>query len=208
MEIKNAKGETEEQFLKRYNKEAYPKASHTVDMIIFTKKDDKLFVLMIKRKNHPCMGMWALPGGFVDMDESLQDAASRELWEETNVSNAPLSQLVTLGELNRDPRDRTISTGYVSLIEECPVKSGDDASDARWFEISIKEEKKSGNSRLYSLVLYNEEEIKTKIRIYFKEDLLSNYRVEIAENNGIAFDHIKFLGYGLLRLMDEGIIKF
>lgn len=208
MEIKNAKGETEEQFLKRYNKEAYPKASHTVDMIIFTKKDDKLFVLMIKRKNHPCMGMWALPGGFVDMDESLQDAARRELWEETNVSNAPLSQLVTLGELNRDPRDRTISTGYVSLIEECPVKSGDDASDARWFEISIKEEKKSGNSRLYSLVLYNEEEIKTKIRIYFKEDLLSNYRVEIAENNGIAFDHIKFLGYGLLRLMDEGIIKF
>jgi ADP-ribose pyrophosphatase len=204
----NEKGESEEEFLKRYNKDAYPKAAHTVDMLIFTKKKDKLSILLVKRKNHPCIGMWALPGGFVDMDESLLDAAKRELWEETNVSNATLSQLVTLGDLGRDPRDRNISTGYISLIEECPISSGDDAADARWFNITIKEEKNSGNNKLYSLILINEEEVKAKIRVYFNENILTKYRVEIIENDDIAFDHPKYLGYGLLRLMEEGIIKF
>ncbi|MFA6941114.1 MAG: NUDIX hydrolase [Clostridiaceae bacterium] len=204
----NEKGQSEEEFLKRYNKDAYPKASHTVDILIFTKKEDKLSILLIKRKNHPCIGMWALPGGFVNMDESLLDAAKRELLEETNVSNAPLSQLITLGDLGRDPRDRNISTGYISLIEECPIVFGDDAADARWFDISIKEEENFGDNKLYSLLLINEEEINVKIRVYFNENLLTKYRVKIIENEDIAFDHTKYLGYGLLRLMDKKIINF
>lgn len=204
----NKKGESEEEFLKRYNKDAYPKAAHTVDILIFTKKEDKLSILLVKRKNHPCIGMWALPGGFVNMDESLFDAAERELFEETNVSNAPLSQLITLGDLGRDPRDRNISTGYISLIEECPIASGDDAADARWFDISIKEVGDFGNNKLYNLVLFNEEQIEAKIRIYFNENLLTKYRVEIEENKDIAFDHAKYLGYGLLKLMKEKIINF
>jgi 8-oxo-dGTP diphosphatase len=204
----NEKGESEEEFLRKYNKDAYPQASHTVDILIFTKKEDTLSILLVKRKNHPCIGMWALPGGFVDMDESLLDAAKRELLEETNVSNAPLSQLITLGGLGRDPRDRNISTGYISLIDKCPVLSGDDAADARWYDIKIIEEGTFGNNKVYNLVLTNKEVIKAKIRVYFNENLLTKYRVEIEENSDIAFDHPKYLGYGLLRLMEEGIIKF
>jgi len=203
----NEKGQSEEEFLEGYDKDAYPKASHTVDILIFSKKEDKLSILLIKRKNHPCIGMWALPGGFVDMDESLSDAAKRELFEETNVSNAPLSQLITLGDLGRDPRDRNISTGYISLIEECAIESGDDAADARWFDISIEEED-FGNNKLYSLLLINKEMIRAKFRAYFNENLFTKYRVEIVENKDIAFDHLKYLGYGLLRLMDEKVIKF
>lgn len=75
----NQDGKNLEEFLKEYNKDAYEKASHTVDMIIFSKKESKLSILLIKRKNHPCINMWALPGGFVDMDESLDQAAKREL---------------------------------------------------------------------------------------------------------------------------------
>ncbi|HEY9113421.1 MAG TPA: NUDIX hydrolase [Bacteroidales bacterium] len=113
----------------------YPRLSLTVDAVVFKIIDSKKFILLIQRKNEPFLGKWALPGGFVDMDETLETAVSRELEEETGLKNIDLKQLHAFSELNRDPRGRTVSVVFWGIIknEATPV-SGDDAADARWFE--------------------------------------------------------------------------
>ena len=89
--------------------EDYPRPSVTVDVIIFTLRGGDLQVLLIRRKNSPFRGMWAIPGGFVGMDESLEEAALRELEEETGVHDVYLEQLYTFGDVKRDPRGRVIA---------------------------------------------------------------------------------------------------
>lgn len=107
-----------------------------VDMIIFTVGDDDLMVLLIRRRGEPFAGRWAIPGGFVEPDESLDDAAARELREETGVGEVYLEQLYTFGEPGRDPRGRVISVAYYALLRQAPaVVGGDDAEDARWFPL-------------------------------------------------------------------------
>jgi 8-oxo-dGTP diphosphatase len=115
--------------------------SVTVDIITFSIKDDNLNVLLIKRGIEPFKEKWAIPGGFVKKEESLEEAAKRELEEETGLKEVYLEQLYTFGEINRDPRGRVITVAYFALINaERPgqeLKATTDASDAKWF--SIKE---------------------------------------------------------------------
>ncbi|MEO0724687.1 MAG: NUDIX domain-containing protein [Bacteroidota bacterium] len=116
----------------------YPRPSVTVDCIIFGLDDSQqLKVLLIQRDRDPFAGKWALPGGFVEMDESLEDAARRELQEETSVENVFMEQLYTFGTLGRDPRGRVISVAYFALVNLSAhtVKAETDARDARWFAI-------------------------------------------------------------------------
>jgi 8-oxo-dGTP diphosphatase len=115
----------------------YPMPSVTTDCILIRTKDNKKKVLLIKRKNEPFIGKWALPGGFVEIDEDLEEGARRELLEETNLSNIDLKQFKTYGKPGRDPRGRTISVVYFGYINEnIRLKAGDDASDVAWFDIS------------------------------------------------------------------------
>jgi 8-oxo-dGTP diphosphatase len=115
-------------------KHHYPAVA--VDMIIFTVVDDDLHVLLIQRRGEPFAGHWAIPGGFVDEHESLDDAAARELREETGVSDVYLEQLYTFGAPGRDPRGRVISVAYYALLRQPPrVEAADDAADARWFPL-------------------------------------------------------------------------
>jgi len=111
--------------------------SVTTDIIVFTIKENKLKVLLVKRKIEPFKDSWALPGGFVKIKESLEKAARRELKEETNVSNVYLEQLYTFGAPKRDPRGRVITIAYMALINASNVslKASTDASDAQWFII-------------------------------------------------------------------------
>lgn len=114
----------------------FPRPSLTVDVVAFTKHDDRLHVLLVKRANEPFAGKWALPGGYVDMDESLEAAARRELKEETGVKDAQLEQLYAYGDPDRDPRERTITVAYFGLIPAAALPSedgGSDAEQARWF---------------------------------------------------------------------------
>ena len=107
-----------------------------VDMVIFTVGEDDLMVLLIQRRGEPFAGHWAIPGGFVDPGESLDDAAARELREETGVGEVFLEQLYTFGEPGRDPRGRVISVAYYALLRQPPaVSAADDAADARWFPL-------------------------------------------------------------------------
>jgi 8-oxo-dGTP diphosphatase len=108
-----------------------------VDMIIVTMGETDLMVLLVQRRGEPFAGHWAFPGGFVDPDESLDQAAARELREETTVSDVYLEQLYTFGEPRRDPRGRVISVAYFALVRKpLAVAGGDDAADARWFPLS------------------------------------------------------------------------
>jgi len=116
--------------------EDHPKPAVTVDVVIITLRDEELQVLLIKRDLAPYRGKWAIPGGFVHIDESLETAARRELREETGVSAVYLEQLYTFGELNRDPRGRVISVAYIALVPApLAVTAGSDAREARWWPI-------------------------------------------------------------------------
>ena len=111
--------------------------SVTVDLVIFTIADNDLRVLLIRRKQGPFRDLWALPGGFVEMDESLEDAAARELKEEVGVENVYLEQLFTFGDPRRDPRGRVISVSYFALVdaERQRIVAASDAADAKWHTV-------------------------------------------------------------------------
>lgn len=135
---------TEEEFLAAYTAKDYPKPSVTVDLVIFTVTDSILRVLLIRRGGHPYRGKLALPGGFVDVGdgvknqgEDVEDAAHRELEEETGLPKGScyLEQLYTFGKAGRDPRTRVISVAYFALVRPTLaslVTAGDDASEADW----------------------------------------------------------------------------
>jgi 8-oxo-dGTP diphosphatase len=109
----------------------------TVDIVIFTIQNEALKVLLIKRGEPPFKNCYALPGGFVEMKETLDSAAARELEEETGVKDVYLEQLYTFGEPNRDPRTRVITVSYIALIdsEKISLKASSDAISADWFDI-------------------------------------------------------------------------
>lgn len=115
----------------------YTKLGVTVDTVIFTIKDNELKVLLIKRNLNPFKGSWALPGGFVREKENLDQAAKRELEEETGVKNVYLEQLYSFGEVARDPRGKIITIAYMALVnsEQVNLKATSDASDAQWFSM-------------------------------------------------------------------------
>lgn len=108
-----------------------------MDIVVFGLRDYTLEVLLIRRRDDPYKGRWAFPGGFVNMDETLEQAARRELREETAAEPSHLEQLYTFGDPGRDPRGRVISVVYMALVRstELATKAGDDAVAARWFPV-------------------------------------------------------------------------
>lgn len=115
----------------------YPHPAVTADVVVFTIENDDLKVLLIQRDQEPFAGQWALPGGFIEIDESLGQAAKRELKEETGVNASFLEQLYTFGRPDRDPRERIITVAYYALIpfDQLSITAGDDARDAKLYSI-------------------------------------------------------------------------
>lgn len=222
----NKQGLTEEEFIKEYDPNKFERPSVTVDTLVFTVSDEEkenyrklpkksLKVLMVKRGNHPDIGRWALPGGFVDMDESLEEAALRELKEETNVDNVYIEQLYSWGDVGRDKRTRIISTSYMSLVDSSTlnVKADDDADDAKWFTVSCKcyQENKILNEkgyvfeRFFKLSLVNDEvKLSAVVKVSkIVEGKAASIKREVLESNGIAFDHAKIIVYAIGKLKDQ-----
>jgi len=117
---------------------AYPHPAVTTDVVLFTIDDSRLKLLLISRASEPFAGQWALPGGFLEIDEDLKDGALRELREETGVSGIYLEQLRTFGRPGRDPRERVISVAYYALApcERLTVRAASDAAEASWFPVA------------------------------------------------------------------------
>lgn len=118
----------------------FPRPSVTVDIVLYAFLDNRLKVLLVRRGRNPFQGRWALPGGFVAMEESLDEAAQRELMEETGVRDVYLEQLYTFGEPERDPRGRVITVAYFALLSadrvaQMEVEGGDDADEACWWDM-------------------------------------------------------------------------
>jgi len=115
----------------------WPRPMVTVDAVVFAFLKNKAKLLLIKRRNEPFKGKWALPGGFVGIDEEIEAAAARELAEETGIAGVPLEQMHTFGNVGRDPRGRQITIAFMGIATERKnkIKAGDDAAEARWFDI-------------------------------------------------------------------------
>lgn len=113
----------------------YPRPSVTTDCVIFGYDGNKLKVLLIERGIEPYKGHWAFPGGFLNMDEDAMTGAKRELMEETGLTDAYIEQFHTFSAVDRDPRGRVITIAYFALVKMQDVKGGDDAAQAKWFDI-------------------------------------------------------------------------
>ena len=114
----------------------WPRPMVTVDAVVFAFFDGKAKLLLVNRKNEPFKGRWALPGGFVGIDEELEAAAARELAEETGLTDLPLEQMHTFGAVGRDPRGRQITVVFTAIARKGlnKIKAGDDAASVQWFD--------------------------------------------------------------------------
>lgn len=111
----------------------YPHPAVATDCVIFGFDGVSIKVLLIQRGIEPYKGQWALPGGFVGIDESAEECARRELQEETGLTGISVEQFHAFSDVNRDPRERVISIAYYALVKLSEVRGGDDASEAQWF---------------------------------------------------------------------------
>ena len=142
MELKDKNGLTEEEFLRQYNSDKYPKPCLTADNVLFSLSSKfGLEVLLIQRKGHPFMTRWAFPGGFADKGETLAQTAARELEEETGLTGVETSLLGVYSAPGRDPRGWVVSAAYCTVVDRSrlDIKAGDDASDARWFTVKYSD---------------------------------------------------------------------
>lgn len=216
-------GLTLEEFLEVYDSSKYENPCSTADIIVIRsqgkieKIEQNLKVLMIKRRNHPGIGMWALPGGFAEVRENLIDSAKRELEEETALRDIAVEQMYTWGETWRDPRTRIITTSYLAVVNDQvqKVKAGDDAKDAIWMDIALKKIKEDfiiigGKDRIeqiYEMELLHKEKIlslTSVIKVSFnREGVLKEKTYEVISNDGIAFDHPRFILQALLYIKEQ-----
>ena len=202
--------QTEQEFLKNYNISDYERPSLTADIVAFmvrseengTRKDSysKLCVLLIKRGGYPFKDQWALPGGFFQPGETLEECALREVREETNVTPASLMPVGIFSDPGRDPRGWIVSGAYASIISEESVKQagGDDASDAQWFDIGFYRE----NDGRYRLDLkYKDTELRAVLEE--TETKFGKTSFSIADSGGLAFDHAKIIASALTALRES-----
>ena len=141
----------------------YPRPALTVDCVVFGFDGSDLHVILIRRGLEPFLGAWALPGGFVHMDEDLENAARRELEEETNLRNIYLEQLYTFGAPGRDPRGRVVSVAFYALVrpDKHPAKGDTDASEAGWHPVDDLPELAFDHALIFKTAL---ERLRGKIR--------------------------------------------
>ena len=200
---------SEQEFLKDYDPSRFDRLSLTTDILIFSVSDgvqenyrklnQKYFsVLLVKRDNYPFKDKWCLPGGFVKIDEDIEDAATRILDTEANIKDIYLEQLYTYGNPNRDPRMRVISTSYMALIDKNKLPNTV-SNNASWFNVTVLEDEKYIDVTLDN----GNETIKFKIKKTLKEKTTDRYKYEIVENDKLAFDHPLAIVSGISRLKNK-----
>lgn len=200
---------SEKEFLEAYDPSKFDRLSMTTDILIFSisdevqsnyRKSNKKYmsVLLVKRDDYPFKDKWCLPGGFLDINEDLEDCPKRILSRETNIHDVYLEQLYTFGAVNRDPRMRVVSTSYMALIDKNKLNDKL-SSNASWFNVNYFEEEDN-----VVVVLDNgNETLKFKIKKILKEKTSDRYKFEVEENEKIAFDHPLVIWSGIERLRNK-----
>ncbi len=200
---------SEKEFLENYDKSKFDLLSLTTDILIlsisnedtnnYRKLSKKYFsVLLVKRKDYPYKDYWCLPGGFMKIDEDIEESPKRILRSETNLHDIYLEQLYTYGKVDRDPRMRVISTSYMALIDKNRLndKVNDNAS---WFKITMNETEK----RIYITLDNDEEKIDLEISKTLKEKTTDRYKYDIIKSGNLAFDHALIIASGIERLKNK-----
>ncbi len=203
--------ESEKEFLKNYNIKKYECPSVTADVAAFMvssegktsyrrNPENKLKLLLIKRGGHPFKDKWALPGGFLQKGETIEECALREIHEETNVMPVSIMPVGVYSAPDRDPRGWIISNAYVSIISEEAVKQVgmDDASDAQWFSVSFEQDEDGE----YHLTL-TYEDVELKAVLAEKKSKFGRTEFSIIDNGDFAFDHAAMIAASLSALRAE-----
>lgn len=200
---------SEEEFLKDYDSSKFEKLSMTVDTLIFSVADEevgnyrklpekKFSVLLVKRHNYPFKDKWCLPGGFVGITETLDDAAKRILKTETNLQDIYMEQLYTFGAIDRDPRMRIVSVSYIALVDKNRLKNHLN-SNASWFQMNVLEDEKEiqvsfdNGSENFSIVVEKK----------LKSSTSDRYEYIVKKDEHLAFDHAKVIVSGISRLKNK-----
>lgn len=200
---------SEEAFLKDYDSSVFEKLSMTTDILImsvsnedtgnYRKLSEKKFsILLVKRDNYPFKDKWCLPGGFVGIDETLDEAAKRVLKTETNLKDIYIEQLYTFSDIKRDPRMRVISTSYMALVDKNRLMDKLSAN-ASWFNVFMLEDEKSYNVTLDNGI----EEIKFVVGKKLRDKTTDRYDFNIIKNDKLAFDHPLVIVSGIERLKNK-----
>jgi 8-oxo-dGTP diphosphatase len=217
----------EDEFLRNYDVNDFKRPSVTNDIIIFTTDDKEegnlrkvpkkgVQVILVKRNDYPYKDKWALPGGFVDINESLEEGAKRKLKEKTGIDNVYTEQLYTFGDVHRDKRTRVISVGNMALVEKSSIRfqEEDSLKKSEWFWIdktlisTKKLEQYIENRHLLSLksndgnIVMNYEVTEEIGRDIFRRKE-STYKLLDNSTEELAFDHFKILDYGIDRLRNK-----
>ncbi len=200
---------SEEDFLKAYNPDEYKKLSMTTDILLFSvsdvyqenyrKTNEKLMsILLVKRDTYPYKDKLCVPGGFLNIEEELEECPKRILAEETNLHDIYMEQLYTFGAVHRDPRMRIVSTAYMALIDKNNLK--DELSEnAHWYNINYKDD----GVNIVLELSYLDEKVTIKAEKVLVDSTSKRYKYNVTENENIAFDHAEVILVGLERLRNK-----
>ena len=203
-ELRDKKGLTEAEFLAAYDPSKWERPSVTVDMFCYCRENRSL--LMVKRGGHPFIGKWALPGGFLEPDETAEQAVRRELAEETGVNADAIIQLRAFCDPHRDPRTRIVTVAYIAVLDRLPdARAGDDAADAKWFALERNVTERTDDGRNVTergtITLRGEETLEISFEtVTQKGRLTSDLVMKVKQSERIAGDHGTIIAYAAARL--------
>lgn len=200
---------SEKEFLEAYNPEAFDRLSLTTDILLLSISDEEtdnyrktskkhMSVLLVKRSDYPFKDKWCLPGGFLQINEDLEDCPKRILEKETNIKDIYLEQLYTFGGIKRDPRMRIVSTSYMALVDKNRLKDKL-ADNVSWFNIKYFDE----DNEVVVVLDNGLETMSFKVKKSLKEKTTDRYKFEIVENESLAFDHPLVILSGIERLKNK-----
>ena len=191
MELLDKNGLTEAEYLANYRQGDYPRPSVTADMAVFRETEAGMELLLIRRGGHPFLGKWALPGGFSEPGETVDETAARELREETNLADLPLTPFGFFSTPGRDKRAWTMSEGFAAVLPQdapAPV-AGDDARETGWFQVGSR-----WADGVLTLCFEGQETFEAKL----VRD--GAYAFSILETGGLAFDHAHIIARAMERM--------
>lgn len=199
----------EDLFLSAYDINNYDRPSVATDVAVFSLFDEsstshrkdaepRLHLLMIKRGEHPFMNCWALPGGFLRGDETVEQCAVRETKEETDLTVTALMPIGIFSQPDRDPRGRILSAAFTSIVDgKSKVMGGSDAINAEWFQVEHKIE----GDQIWICLSCGDTRLEATLKQ--RRTLLAGTELEVLAASGFAFDHAKIIASALLQMRQE-----